>query len=112
MNAFSDADVTGGDDFLSEDEIDALMRGVVSELNISETSDKIEDLIRKGNDYTRDQIEELRVLRESSISLRDYFAANVMSGFCTNSDWAGTSFEVMAKQAYGMADAMLEERGK
>ncbi len=34
MNAFSDADVTGGDDFLSEDEIDALMRGVVSELNI------------------------------------------------------------------------------
>ncbi|MNR29678.1 hypothetical protein D3C85_1470800 [compost metagenome] len=43
------------------------------------------------------------------MSLRDYFAAKAIVGFCENS--AG-DYEWLAKQAYQMADAMLKERAK
>ena len=47
---------------------------------------------------------------EPGMSLRDYFAAKAMQGFLT-AEYASTYRpEVWAKEAYGMADAMLKAR--
>ena len=48
--------------------------------------------------------------KQPGMTLRDYFAAKAMQGFLT-AEYAGTYRpEVWAKEAYGMADAMLKAR--
>lgn len=46
------------------------------------------------------------------MTLRDYFAAKVMQGLCANDGYNQHSPKVLANEAYGMADAMLEARNK
>lgn len=48
---------------------------------------------------------------QSGMSLRDYFAAKVMQGFCADHtrDQMGSG-KLMARYAYEIADAMLKER--
>ncbi len=45
------------------------------------------------------------------MTLRDYFAAAAITGLIAQSDKAGRADE-FARQAYVVADAMLEERAK
>lgn len=52
--------------------------------------------------------EELKKEIQLPVNLRDYFAAKAMSGM--PSSW--TTFEDLAKRAYALADAMIEERNK
>lgn len=44
------------------------------------------------------------------MSLRDYFAAQAMSGYCSNADSKNWSPTGIAQDAYAVADAMLFER--
>lgn len=44
------------------------------------------------------------------MTLRDYFAAQVMSGLSANADWNGKTWEQAAIAAYRGADAMLKAR--
>ena len=45
---------------------------------------------------------------DMGMSLRDYFAAKAMQGFCANPEFKGN----IAELAYGIADVMLSERNK
>lgn len=50
---------------------------------------------------------------ESGMSLRDYFAAAALQGFCANQHWNPTEsvhFANLAEDAFIAADAMLKER--
>ena len=47
---------------------------------------------------------------QSGMSLRDYFAAKAIQGFCSRT--APMTYELLAEQSYRMADAMLRERDK
>lgn len=47
--------------------------------------------------------------QEDGMTLRDYFAAKFMQGVCANPDKLYDD-EPLAKEAYAMADAMLEAR--
>lgn len=42
--------------------------------------------------------------------LRDYFAGQVLVGFCGNPDWGDANCRTLATEAYRIADAMLAER--
>jgi hypothetical protein len=45
------------------------------------------------------------------MTLRDYFAGQALAGFCANKDAAhNTSPFTLARGAYSIADAMLDER--
>lgn len=47
----------------------------------------------------------------NGMDLRDYFAAKAMAGICAHRDnWGFPSSQAIAKQAYDIADAMLEAR--
>ena len=47
------------------------------------------------------------------MTLRDYFAAKAMQGYCSDPVWRkNTDQSATALCAYGMADAMLAERDK
>ena len=46
------------------------------------------------------------------MTLRDYFAAKAMQGFCVAGNIHFVDVDVATKKAYLMADAMLEVRGK
>ncbi|WAT10104.1 hypothetical protein [Rouxiella badensis] len=46
------------------------------------------------------------------MTLRDYFAAKSMQATQSNPEWNHWSTEQHAEYAYGVADAMLAERGK
>lgn len=51
-----------------------------------------------------------RPLKASEMTLRDYFAAKAMQGWCSmtqSSDWTE---EELARDSYVIADAMLEAR--
>ena len=48
----------------------------------------------------------------SGMTLRDYFAAKAMQGFSAASDMNGVPLNEVARQAYDVADAMLEARSK
>jgi hypothetical protein len=45
------------------------------------------------------------------VSIRDYFAAKAMQGFCAGAE-SGDDIDRLPSLAYAMADAMLEERAK
>lgn len=47
---------------------------------------------------------------EAGLTLRDYFAAKAMASFCSDPCWRVSHYDVMAGQAYALADAMLEAR--
>lgn len=49
---------------------------------------------------------------ESGMTLRDYFAAKAMQGYCAHEDSINSHFDSLASDAYELADAMLEERAK
>lgn len=47
----------------------------------------------------------------SGMSLRDYFAAKAMQGFCVEVQmWPSDKFKIWAEKAYECADAMLKAR--
>lgn len=46
------------------------------------------------------------------MQLRDYFAAKAMQGFSAAPDMNGVPLNEVARQAYDVADAMLEARDK
>lgn len=46
---------------------------------------------------------------QEGMTLRDWFAGQVMSGFCADPNCAASS-EELAESAYAFADAMLAER--
>jgi len=46
------------------------------------------------------------------MSIRDYFAAKALSGFCSDPAMAGTSAEEVVSEAYYLADLMILERAK
>ena len=50
---------------------------------------------------------------EGGMTLRDYFAAKAMQGYCSNQQHTSScTVELTADCAYEMADAMLAEREK
>jgi hypothetical protein len=46
----------------------------------------------------------------TGMTLRDYFAAKVMQGWCTQFHLVGERYSTKAKLAYKLADAMLKAR--
>lgn len=48
----------------------------------------------------------------SGLSIRDYFAAKAMQGYCAREDSINSHFDSLASDAYELADAMLLERAK
>ena len=46
------------------------------------------------------------------MTLRDYFAARVLQGRCASGPDAAWSADMLARDAYALADAMLRVRGK
>lgn len=47
------------------------------------------------------------------LSLRDYFAAKALNGFCSNIvNWPTDNFKQMVVCSYVCADAMLRQRGE
>jgi len=44
------------------------------------------------------------------MTLRDYFAAQAVEGICTNSALGNWSAKIIAREAYEIADAMMEAR--
>ena len=51
-------------------------------------------------------------MEDDGITLRDYFAAKVLQGFCAAPDFTWDDEERLAKRCYEFADAMLAERDK
>jgi hypothetical protein len=45
------------------------------------------------------------------MSLRDYFAAKAMQGYCANPEADKNNYRELAMYCYSAADAMLKERG-
>lgn len=50
--------------------------------------------------------------KTGGMTLRDYFAARAMQGFCAAPDMNGASLDSVVGQAFEIADAMLAERAK
>ena len=46
------------------------------------------------------------------MSLRDWFAGNALSGICASGTGKSWSKQMLAEEAYHLADAMLKEREK
>lgn len=44
------------------------------------------------------------------MTLRDYFAAKAMQGFCSREDLTADDYADMIRQSYQLADAMLKAR--
>jgi hypothetical protein len=44
------------------------------------------------------------------MTLRDYFAAQAMSGILTDTGWMGNTVNTLANMSYEVADAMLKAR--
>lgn len=51
-------------------------------------------------------------LPHDGMTLRDYFAAKAVQGFCAAPDMNGTSLDSVVEQAFEIADAMLAARVK
>lgn len=63
--------------------------------------------------YVQDKTGIIGISEYSGMDLRDYFAAQAMQAFCSRSD-TPLAFDALitAKNAYKMADAMMEARKK
>ena len=54
---------------------------------------------------------EFSTYAETGMTLRDYFAAKVLQGLCSNPSFEGIATEIeFAQAAYKQADAMIEVR--
>ena len=53
-----------------------------------------------------------KTLPHPGMTLRDYFAAKVISGICASGPAPSWDNAMLAKEAYKLADAMLAERYK
>jgi hypothetical protein len=55
-----------------------------------------------------------RIMEENvnGMTLRDYFAANVIQGICASGPSVEWTSQRLAEEAYSLADAMLEARSK
>lgn len=62
-------------------------------------------------EYSEQQGKSYPNYESAGMTLRDYFAAAAITGLIAQSDKAGRADE-FARQAYVVADAMLEERAK
>ncbi len=51
-------------------------------------------------------------VHETGMTLRDYFAAQVLAGMLSSSAWRSTGPGTCASAAYVFADAMLKARGQ
>ena len=56
-------------------------------------------------------VAELANITWEGMTLRDYFAAKAMQGYCSHPEWQlDMQFSDIAIAAYGLADTMLKER--
>jgi hypothetical protein len=53
---------------------------------------------------------EEKVQSVGGLSVRDYFAAAALQGYCANPDFGSMRVKTLAKAAYEISDAMLAER--
>jgi len=53
---------------------------------------------------------EEKVRSVGGLSIRDYFAAAALQGYCANPDFGSMSDKTLAKGAYEISDAMLAAR--
>ena len=59
-----------------------------------------------------DDIQTKETFVQYGMTLRDYFAAKAMQGYCSREDSIECEFSSIASDSYAMADAMLEARNK
>ena len=50
------------------------------------------------------------VSTDRGMTLRDYFAAKAMQGLVENANWRGMPEDALAKEAYKLANEMMEAR--
>ena len=55
-------------------------------------------------------LEDLGGRMEFGMTLRDYFAAKALQGLLVQEYYQNAAFNVVVKEAYGFADAMMEAR--
>ena len=55
-------------------------------------------------------LEDLGGRMEFGMTLRDYFAAKALQGLLVQEYFQNAAFNVVVKEAYGFADAMMEAR--
>jgi hypothetical protein len=51
-----------------------------------------------------------RAHSDGGLTVRDYFAAAALQGLVANEGWRGLNLNKTAQLAWGLADAMLQER--
>ena len=51
-----------------------------------------------------------KIQGERGMTLRDYFAAKAMQGLVENANWRGMPEDALAKEAYNLANKMMEAR--
>ena len=51
-----------------------------------------------------------QAIYDTGMTLRDYFAASAMQGFCANPESERTMLDTLAEMAYAAADEMLKAR--
>jgi hypothetical protein len=61
-----------------------------------------------GMNYRNGQ--QVQAVFQNGMSLRDYFAAKAMQGFCAHGGSGPITQQALAEFAYQLADAMLAER--
>jgi hypothetical protein len=61
-----------------------------------------------GMDYRNGQ--QVQAVFQNGMSLRDFFAAKAMQGFCAHGGSGPITQQALAEFAYQLADAMLAER--
>ena len=65
-----------------------------------------------GNSGTVNEKPIYEEIQHYGMTLRDYFAAKAMQGYCTSKDFSEIPWEKIARLSYMQADAMLAERKK
>jgi hypothetical protein len=71
----------------------------------SVTADLISERYVAGLGMTEEKVKSV-----GGLSLRDYFAAAALQGYCANPDCGSMSVKTLAKAAYEISDLMLAAR--
>jgi hypothetical protein len=58
----------------------------------------------------QEHIARINEMLDGDITLRDYFAAQILNGYMSNHEWKGGTQVQFAEWAYEFADTMLEAR--
>ena len=70
---------------------------------------KINDIISiKPENFSKDGLIDL--IKQDDMTLRDYFAAKALQGICASGPSSQWSNQMLAREAYQLADAMLAQR--